>query len=207
MFSSVSLRFLTSCCFALRYGFIMASPTDIRKGRVITYQGAPHIVLEMLHRTQGRQAGFVQVTLRNLGSGASTTTKFRSTDNVEFCHTTTVKLEYSYIDDQGYHFLDPETYEDTMLPKEICSSKEKFLVETNAYDVLLVDDNPVDVILPAGVEMKVVDAPDAIKGDTASGAQKPVTTASGLVVQVPLFIKKDEIIKVSSDNGSYLGRA
>ena len=71
----------------------MASPTDIRKGRVIVYQGAPHLVLEMLHRTQGRQAGFVQTTLRNLQSGSTTTTKFRSTDNVEFMHTTTQKLD------------------------------------------------------------------------------------------------------------------
>jgi len=70
----------------------MASPTDIRKGRVMVYQGAPHLVLEMLHRTQGRQAGFVQTTLRNLQSGSTTTTKFRSTDNVEFMHTTTKSL-------------------------------------------------------------------------------------------------------------------
>ena len=70
----------------------MASPTDIRKGRVIVYQGAPHLVLEMLHRTQGRQAGFVQTTLRNLQSGSTTTTKFRSTDNVEFMHTTIQKI-------------------------------------------------------------------------------------------------------------------
>ena len=185
----------------------MASPTDIRKGRVIQYQGAPHVVLEMLHRTQGRQAGFVQVTLRNLSNGSSTTTKYRSTDSVQFCHTSSIKLEYSYIDDQGYHFLDPETFEDTILPKDICQEKDKFLVETNSYDIMLVDDKPVDINLPSAVEMKITDAPDAIKGDTASGAQKPVTTESGLVVQVPLFIKRDEVIRVSTDNGSYLGRA
>lgn len=185
----------------------MASPTEIRKGRVLNYQGAPHHVLEMLHRTQGRQAGFVQVTLRNLNTGASTTTKFRSTDNVEFCHTETAKLEYSYIDDQGYHFLDPESFEDTALPREICDPIAKFLVETNTYDVLLVDGKAVMVNLPANVEMKVVDAPEGIKGDTASNVQKPVTTESGLVVQVPLFIKQDEVIKVSTETGEYLGRA
>ena len=85
----------------------MASPTDIRKGRVINYQGAPHLVLEMLHRTQGRQAGFVQTTLRNLQSGSTTTTKFRSTDNVDFMHTENRRLEYSYADGDGHHFLDP----------------------------------------------------------------------------------------------------
>lgn len=171
------------------------------------YQGAPHLVLEMLHRTQGRQAGFVQTTLRNLNSGASTSTKFRSTDSVDFCHTESLSLEYSYIDDQGYHFLDPETFEDILLPKEILESKKKFLVENNTYSILMVDDKPVDVQLPAAVEMKVVDAPEAVRGDTASNVQKPVTTQSGLLVQVPLFIKEGEVIRVSTDSGEYLGRA
>lgn len=185
----------------------MASPTEIRKGRVLRYQSTPHLVLEMQHRTQGRQAGFVQVTLRNLNNGASTTTKYRSTDNVEFCHTENHKLEYSYIDDQGYHFMDPESYEDTVLPAEICESKSKYMVENQAYDILLVDDAPMEIVLPAAVEMKVTDAPEGIKGDTASNVQKPVTMETGLVVQVPLFIKKDEILRISTEDGSYMSRA
>ncbi len=185
----------------------MASPTEIRKGRVMNYQGAPHLVLDMQHRTQGRQAGFVQATLRNLNTGSSTTQKFRSTETVEFMHTTTAKLEYSYIDDMGYHFLDPESFEDTVLPAEICEEIAKFLIETNTYDILLVDGKAVEVNLPAAVEMKVVDAPEGVKGDTASNVQKPVTTESGLSVMVPLFIKKDEVIRVSTETGDYLGRA
>ena len=69
----------------------------------------------MQHRTQGRQAGFVQTTIRSLQSGSTTTTKFRSTDSVEFMHTTTQKLEFSYKDADGHHFMDLETYEDTVL--------------------------------------------------------------------------------------------
>lgn len=185
----------------------MSSPTEIRKGRVLNHQNTPHIVLEMQHRTQGRQAGFVQVTLRNLNTGSSTTTKFRSTDNVEFCHTTTAKLEFSFIDDQGYHFMDPETYDDTVLPAAICDSQKKYLVENQKYDILLVDDVAVEVQLPSAIEMKVVDAPEGIKGDTASNVQKPVVMETGLSVQVPLFIKQDEIIRISTENGTYMGRA
>ena len=185
----------------------MASPTEIRKGRVLNYQSAPHLVLEMQHRTQGRQAGFVQVTLRNLNTGSSTTTKFRSTDSVDFCHTSTAKLEFSYIDDQGYHFMDPESFEDTVLPADICDPQKKFLVENQSYDILLVDDVALEVQLPSAIEMKVVDAPEGIKGDTASNVQKPVTMETGLSVQVPLFIKQDEVIRVSTEDGSYLGRA
>ena len=127
----------------------MASPTDIRKGRVMNYQGAPHLVLEMLHRTQGRQAGFVQTTLRNLQSGSTTTTKFRSTDNVEFMHTTTNKLEFSYKDSDGHHFMDLESYEDTVLPSEVIGEDDNFLVEGNTYDILLIDGKALKLELPA----------------------------------------------------------
>ena len=184
----------------------MASPTDIRKGRVMNYQGAPHLVLEMLHRTQGRQAGFVQTTLRNLQSGSTTTTKFRSTDNVEFMHTTTNKLEFSYKDSDGHHFMDLESYEDTVLPSEVIGEDDNFLVEGNTYDILLIDGKALKLELPASVEATVIEAPDALRGDTAGNVLKPVTISSGLTIQVPLFIKKDDVIKISTGYRSYLGR-
>ncbi|MDG0964497.1 MAG: elongation factor P [Opitutales bacterium] len=184
----------------------MASPTDIRKGRVMDYQGAPHLVLEMLHRTQGRQAGFVQTTLRNLQSGSTTTTKFRSTDNVEFMHTTTNKLEFSYKDSEGHHFMDLESYEDTVLPSEVIGDDDNFLVEGNSYDILLIDGKALKLELPASVEATVIEAPDALRGDTAGNVLKPVTISSGLTIQVPLFIKKDDVIKISTNDRSYLGR-
>ena len=184
----------------------MASPTDIRKGRVMNYQGAPHLVLEMLHRTQGRQAGFVQTTLRNLQSGSTTTTKFRSTDNVEFMHTTTNKLEFSYKDSEGHHFMDLESYEDTVLPSEVIGDDDNFLVEGNSYDILLIDGKALKLELPASVEATVIEAPDALRGDTAGNVLKPVTISSGLTIQVPLFIKKDDVIKISTNDRSYLGR-
>ncbi len=184
----------------------MASPTDIRKGRVIVYQGTPHLVLEMLHRTQGRQAGFVQTTLRSLQSGSTTTTKFRSTDNVEFLHTTTQKLEFSYKDSEGHHFMDLETYEDSVLDSEMIGNDDCFLVEGNTYDILLVDGDPVRLELPASVETTVLEAPEALRGDTAGNVLKPVTISTGITVQVPLFIKKDDVIKISTSDRSYLGR-
>ena len=185
----------------------MASPTDIRKGRVILYNGAPHLVLEMLHRTQGRQAGFVQVTLRNLHSGSSTTTKLRSTDSVEILTTDNRKMEFSYIDQDGWHFMDPETFEDVVLAERLLEDAKGFLSEGNSVDVLFVNGEPVQVQLPASVELEVTEAPDAIRGDTSGAAMKPVTTSTGLVIQTPLFIKTGERIKVSTADKSYLGRA
>jgi elongation factor P len=185
----------------------MASPTDIRKGRVIDYQGAPHLVLEMMHRTQGRQAGFVQSTLRNLNTGSTTTTKFRSTDNVEFLHTETNKLEFSYVDQDGYHFMDPETYEDTILPADLMEEAKDFMVENVSYDVLFVDGRAIQLQLPGSIEMVVTDAPEGLKGDSVSNVQKSVTLETGLIIQAPLFIKTGEKIKVSTDTRTYQGRA
>lgn len=185
----------------------MATPTDLRKGKVLLYNGAPHLVLDAQHRTQGRQAGFMQVTMRNLQNGASLTQKIRSTDSVEILTTDTQRLEFSYVDDLGYHFLDPETFDDIVLPEETIGDDKGFLSEGNLVEILFVDDKPVQLQLPASVEMEVADAPEGLKGDTSSAALKPVTTTTGLVIQTPLFIKTGERIKVSTDDKSYLGRA
>lgn len=185
----------------------MASPTNVKKGKVLNYQGSPHLVLDVLHRTQGRQAGFMQVTMRNLNTGSSTNTKIRTTDSVEILHTDNRKLEYSYKDADGYHFIDPESFEDTLLSDSIVADAIDFLVENNAYAILFVDDVPISIDLPASVEMKVSESPEGIKGDTASNVQKPATLETGLTIQVPLFIKEGEIIKVSTSDKTYMSRA
>ena len=185
----------------------MASPTDIRKGKVIDYLSAPHLVLEMQHRNQGRQAGFSQVTMRNLNTGASTVAKFRTTDSVVFLTTETKELEFSYVNNYEYHFMDHETFEDFCLPEKLLEETKQFLITGKMYNVLYINDKPVEIQLPAAVEMKIVSSPEGIRGDTASSVQKPATTETGLVLQVPLFIKEGEIIRVSTDTCSYLSRA
>jgi len=159
------------------------------------------------HRTQGRQAGFMQVTMRNLNTGSSTTTKIRTTDNVEILHTDHKDLEFTYIDADGYHFMDPETFEDIILDEELVEDAKEFLVENTAYSILYVDDKPISIDLPPSIEMKVTESPEGVKGDTASNVQKPATLETGLTVQVPLFIKEGETIKVSTTDKTYMGRA
>lgn len=184
----------------------MASPTDVRKGKVIRYQGVPHLVTDMIHRTQGRQAGFVQVGLKNLENGAGTNTKLRSTDTVEILHTENRSLEYSYEDAEGLHFMHPETFEDTVLPAALLEDQKSFFVENKTYSILFIEDRPVRVDLPSSVEMEVVEAPEGLRGDTANNPQKTVKVETGMEVQAPLFIKTGDVIKISTDNRSYLGR-
>ena len=145
--------------------------------------------------------------MRNLNTGASTNTKIRTTDKVEILHTDVVKLEFSYIDADGYHFMNPETFEDIILEESIVENTKDFLVETQNYSILHVDDKPISIDLPSTVEMKVAESAEGVKGDTASNVQKPATLETGLTIQVPLFIKEGETIKVNTTDRSYGGRA
>jgi elongation factor P len=185
----------------------MATPTEIRKGKVLLYNNTPHLVLDSQHRMQGRQAGFMQVTMRNLETGSSTTVKIRTTETVEILMTDTRKMELSFEDQEGVHFMDPETFEDIVLREDLLVDAKQFLAEGNIVDVLFVDGEPVQVQLPSAVELEVTEAPDAIRGDTSSAALKPVTCSTGLVVQTPLFVKVGDTIRVNTDDKSYLGRA
>ncbi len=170
------------------------------------YHGIPHLVLDMIHRTQGRGSGWVQATLRNLKTGSSSTVKFRSSENVEFMHTEVQKLEFSYDDPSGYFFMDLETYETVEIPLEAAESIKEFLVPGNMYDLLYVDGTPIDVNLPSSVEMEITEAPEGLRGDTASAATKAATTESGLVIQVPLFVKVGDRVKINTADKSYTGR-
>jgi elongation factor P len=185
----------------------MASPTDIRKGKVILYQNIPHLVLDMQHRTPGRRAGFIQTTLRNLQTLSSTSVRFNSNDSVTFCRMETQNFEYSYVDSTGYHFLNPETFEDLVIARPLADPQKDFLAVGNLYTLMFVDEKPAQVQLPSSVEMSVVEAPEGLRGDSATNAQKTATTESGMSLQVPLFIKRGDRIRISTDDGSYIGRA
>lgn len=185
----------------------MPSANDLRKGRVIRYNGEPQIVLEVMHRTPGNLRAFVQAKLRNLRSGRSAEVRFGSTEAVEVLETDSKDVEFSYKNLSDYSFMDLGTYETFELAENIVGSAKDYLTPSCKAKILFVDGNPVEVELPSVVEMTVTEAPDAIKGDTATGATKSVEMETGIRVSVPLFVKKGERLRVSTLDGSYQGRA
>ena len=112
-----------------------------------------------------------------------------------------------YIDGDEYHFMDPETFEDIQLDASIIADNKDFLVENQSYSILHVDDRPISIELPASIEMRVKESAEGVKGDTASNVQKPATLETGLTIQVPLFIKEGELVRVSTSERTYMGRA
>lgn len=185
----------------------MGNPTDLRKGSVIMYNGVPHAVMSTMHRTPGRRLGFVQTVLRNLETDSSVAVKFKSTDSVDFCYTTNKDLEFSYVEGVDYHFMDVKTYEDIIVPQKAVGDDKKWLREGGTYNILSVDGVPVSVQLPLMIDMRVVEAFEGLKGDSSGNATKPVKLENGMTIQVPLFIKQGDVIKVRTEDESYVGRA
>lgn len=185
----------------------MPAANDIRKGQVIKFNGEPHLVMETQHRTPGNLRAFVQIKMRNLRYGKALDQRFASTDTIEVLPTEKKTLEFSYADRENFAFIDPETFEQIELSATLIGDSKFYLTTNGKVDVLFVDEKALTIELPSAVNLKVTESSEGIKGDTASNVQKPATLETGLVVQVPLFVKEGEIIRINTNDGSYLGRA
>lgn len=185
----------------------MATANDVRKGMAIKYGGNVCIVLDTQHRTPGNLRAFVQATIRSIKTGKSSDVRFSSTEKIEVVPLTREKLEYSYADGDAYTFINPSNYESITLQADLVGDSKDYLVEGAICEVLFNDGVPVQIELPASVNLKVVESSEGVRGDTANNVQKPAKLESGITVNVPLFIKEGELIKIDTRTGEYMGRA
>jgi elongation factor P len=185
----------------------MAAANDLRKGQAIKYNGNTAIVLEVHHRTPGNLRAFVQAIIRYINTGKSADVRFGSTDKVELVDINRVTLEFSYKDNNGYHFMDPQTYETITLQDNLIGGAKEYLVENLPVQILYAENKPVQVELPASVSLKVIESAEGVRGDTASNVTKPAKLETGKTINVPLFIKEGETIKIDTRTGAYMGRA
>jgi elongation factor P len=183
------------------------SANDLRKGMAILYNGDVCVLLDMQHRTPGNLRAFVQVILRSLRTGKSSDVRFSSTEKVEVVPIQTRKMEYSYKDGEDYVFTDPETFDTVNLTSDLVGGAKDYMVENSALTVTFVEDKAVSVELPASVVLEVTDAPEGLRGDSATNVQKTVTLETGISIQAPLFIKTGEKLKIDTRTGKYMERA
>ena len=185
----------------------MPQANDLRKGQAIRYNGDIAVVLEVMHRTPGNLRAFVQAIIRSIKTGKSADVRFSSTEKVELVDVSRETLEFSYKDTEGFHFMDPKTYDDVTLRAELIGNAKDYLTENLAVTVLYAEGRPVEVELPSSVNLKVIESAEGVRGDSANNVQKPATLETGKVVHVPLFIKEGETIKIDTRNGAYMGRS
>lgn len=181
--------------------------TNLKKGQCIKYEGETGTVLNIEHRTPGKGNALIAATIRSFQTGKTKTIRFASSEKVDIVETDRQKLEFSYSDPSGFHFMDLDTYETITLNPDLVADSREYLKEGMPVEVLFIEGNPVSLDLPSTVELEVTESSEGLKGDTANNPTKPATLETGIVVQVPLFIKQGDVLKISTEDGSYLGRA
>ena len=179
----------------------------MRPGMVVKFNNDLFSVFSVAHRTPGNLRGFVQAKMRNLRSGTMMEHRFSSEDKVERAIMDEVEMEYLYDDGQNYYFMNTENYEQTHLSKELLGDATSYLIPQLKVKVEFYEGKPMSVELPATVDMTVVETEPGMKGASVSNVTKPAKMETGLVVQVPPFIKENEKIRVNTAEGTYQERA
>jgi len=179
---------------------------DIRKGMVLLHNNEPHYVMESTHRTPGNLRAFVQVRLRNLKNGNSFETRFSSTESVERVNLSRQDMEFLYKDDDLYHFMNTENYEQVALNGEALGDTAKYMQEGIKVQIEFYETDPLSVTLPGSIDLEVVETEPEIKGGTASNSPKPAKLSNGVTVMVPPFIKQGEKIRINPNEDKYIER-
>jgi elongation factor P len=180
---------------------------DLRPGMVINHNRELFSIHKAEHRTPGNLRAFVQARMRNLRTGAMIDHRFRSEDTVERAVIDEVDMQYLYSDADMFYFMNTSTYEQFHLSKEVVGDRAQYMMPDVILKIDFYDGNPIDIALPATVDLKVVETEPGIKGASATNVTKAAKMETGLVVQVPPFIDEGEIIKIDTSNGSYLARS
>ena len=181
--------------------------SELSKGMTILYQGELYEVIEYEHSKRGRGDAMARTKLKNLQTGQVISKVFQGAEDVEPAFLEERPLQYLYSSGNEYHFMDRETYDQFSLTREQIGEAVHYLKEGQELTGLSYKGQIVKIELPTFVVLEVVDTPPGVKGDTASGGEKPATVETGLVVKVPLFVKKGDKIKVDTRTGEYIERA
>ena len=184
----------------------MVSTSEFRNGMVLRIEGELYNMVEYEHYKPGKGAAVVRTRLKSVKTGSTIDRTFRSGDKVDDVRLERRKMQFLYKSDDLYVFMDTKTYEQFELGRETVGDAVKYLKENEVLDVLIAENSALGVELPIFVELAVAKADPGVKGDTVSGATKPVVLETGTSIQVPLFIETGEILKIDTRTGDYVER-
>ncbi len=179
----------------------------IRAGQVIEHDGRRWTVLKQQIITPGKGGAFIQVEMRDMKTGNKTNERWRTADTVERLMTDNKDYTYSYTDGDNIVLMDPETFEQAMIPLVLLGDQAAFLQDNMAVIVDLVEGDAVGIHLPATVVLQIAEADPVVKGQTAASSYKPAVLSNGVKTLVPPFIETGERIVVKTEDASYVERA
>jgi elongation factor P len=185
----------------------MYEAADLRRGLKIEIEGEPHIIVDFDFVKPGKGQSLYKCRLRNLITGSQFDRTYRSGDRFVPASMDEQEMEFLYKEEGGHYcFMNTSTYEQIHMEEKQVGSAKNYLINNLVVNVVLFRDRPIDINLPIFVDLKVVRAEPGMRGDTASGASKPVTLETGYVIQVPLFVEDGETLRIDTRTGQYVSR-
>jgi elongation factor P len=179
---------------------------DIVKGSCLLQKGQPFLVVEREFHNPGKGTAVARIKMKSIKDGSVLTLTVPTQQEVEDAQVDIKACQYQYADQDNYHFMDNETYEQHEVPVESMPDKKLYLKDGDNYDLTIWEGDVIDIKIPYKVVFTVAESENYVRGDTVSGATKPVVTETGLTVRVPLFIKQGEKILVNTETNEYVER-
>jgi elongation factor P len=186
---------------------VSISTNDLKNGMALNLPEGLMTVVEFQHVKPGKGGAFVRTKLKNVRSGAVLDRTYRADEKLPLAVIDKREMQFLYREGADYVFMDNESYEQLHVPAASVGNAVYYLKEGDTAVLPMYNDDIIGVDLPASVELEVKDTEPGIQGDRVSGARKPATLETGLVVQVPLFVNVGERLKVDTRSGEYLSRA
>jgi elongation factor P len=182
------------------------STNEFKSGLKILLDGDPCVILEKEFVKPGKGQAFNRVRIRNLKTGRVNEKTFKSNESVESADVMDTDMQYLYYDGEFWHFMVPDTFEQHAADAKVVGEAKDWLKEQDLCQVTLWNGQPLQVSPPNFVELKIVETDPGVRGDTATGGQKPAKLETGAVVRVPLFIEQGEVIRIDTRTGAYVSR-
>jgi elongation factor P len=180
--------------------------SQFRNGLKVEIDGEPFVMTYFQHVKPGKGGAFVRTKIKNLRTGRVLEKTFRSGERLEEAEVEDKRMQYLYQDGEQFVFMDQESYEQYPFTEEQIGDARRYLKENLEVDVVFWRGKPINVELPSFIEAVIAQCDPGVKGDTASGATKPATLETGAVIQVPLFIKEGESVRVDTRTNAYVER-
>lgn len=185
----------------------MISTQDFKKGTKILYKEAPYMVVDFAHVKPGKGGAFVRTKMKNMITGLIHEDTFRSGEKFPAPDLEYKEMQYLYVDEGLYNFMDQESYEQVALNKSQIEEVIDYLQEQTIFTILYFEGNPITVNPPMFMNLKVVETTPGVRGDTAQGgATKPAKLETGLTLLVPLFVQEGDLLKVDTRKNEYIER-
>ena len=184
----------------------MISVNDFRTGQTIIWNNGVWSVIEFLHVKPGKGAAFVRAKLKNVEKGNVIETTFRGGEKLPIANVERREMQYLYKTGDRITFMDNQSYEQIEVGEDQIGEQVHYLKEGTNVTVVFFDEKIIGIDLPAHVELKVIETPPGVRGDTAAGNNKPATLETGAQIQVPFFVNIDDIVRVDTRTNQYIDR-